>query len=300
MRKLRFSGVPEQIAGAEPVPGPGQLLVRSELAGVGVGLVRMIASDTTIDPGGEIAGVIVAVGSGIAPEWVGRRVAGVVFEGAYAEYVLAAPALVTEIPDEVVAADALAIVRGGLVALGALRAGRFGAGESIMITGAASGSGHLAVQLAKALGASRVVAAVSSAEKAEFVRECGADAVVTYDEPWTERVDVVLDGVGGELVQRGVEILAPHGRLVAYSAGRGTVDANSLLADLKTVTGFSIGLLSRTRPDLIDAYRAELWKLLAAGLIRPRHTVLPFEGIDAAIDLIATRRNLGRVMIRTA
>ncbi|MFB7721356.1 zinc-binding dehydrogenase [Nocardia sp. NPDC056100] len=300
MRKLRFSGVPEQIAGAEPVPGPGQLLVRSELAGVGVGLVRMIASDTTIDPGGEIAGVVVAVGSGIAPEWVGRRVAGVVFEGAYAEYVLAAPALVTEIPDGVVAADALAIVRGGLVALGALRAGRFGAGESIMITGAASGSGHLAVQLAKALGASRVAAAVSSAEKAEFVRECGADAVVTYDEPWTERVDVVLDGVGGELVQRGVEVLAPHGRLVAYSAGRGTVDANSLLADLKTVTGFSIGLLSRTRPDLIDSYRAELWKLLAAGLIRPRHTVLPFEGIDAAIDLIATRRNLGRVMIRTA
>ncbi|MFF2552807.1 zinc-binding dehydrogenase [Nocardia sp. NPDC058058] len=300
MRKLRFSGVPERIAGAEPVPGPGQLLVRSELAGVSVGLVRMIAADTAVDPGGEIAGTVVGVGPDIAPEWVGRRVAGVVFEGAYAEYVLAAPALVTAIPDGVAAADALAIARGGLVALGALRAGRFAAGESIMITGAASGSGHLAVQSAKALGASRVVAAVGSAEKAEFVRECGADAVVTYDEPWTERVDVVLDGVGGELVQRGVEILAPHGRLVAYSAGRGTVDANSLLADLKTVTGFSVGLLSRTRPDLIDSYRAELWKLLAAGLIRPRHTVLPFEGIDAAIDLVATRRNLGRVMIRTA
>lgn len=299
MRKLRFSGVAEQIVEAEPIAGPGQLLVRSELAGVGVGLVRMIASDAAADPGGEIAGTVVAVGPDIAPEWLGRRVAGVVFEGAYAEYVLAAPVLVTEIPAGVLVADALAIARGGLVALGALRAGRFQPGESIMITGAASGSGHLAVQLAKALGASRIVAAVGSAAKAEFVRDCGADVVVTYDEPWTERVDVLLDGVGGELVQRGVEVLAPHGRLVAYSAGRGAVDANSLLADLKTVTGFSVGLLSRTRPDLIDSYRAELWKLLAAGLIRPRHTVLPFEGIDAAIDLIATRRNLGRVMIRT-
>lgn len=311
MRKMQFSSRPEPITVPEPVPGPGRLLVRTELSGVGVGLVRMLAAGDAVDPGGEIVGTVVAVGPDVAPEWIGKRVGGVVFEGAYAEYASAVPALVTEIPEGVDATDALAVVRGGLVALGAVRASRFTAGESVLITGAASGSGHLAVQLVKALGASRVIAAVSSADKAEFVRECGADAVVTYDEPWTEmrvetdrclpvRVDVVLDGVGGELVQRGVEALAPHGRLVAYSAGRGAVDVNSLLADLKTVTGFSVGLLSRTRRDLIESYRAELWKLLADGRLRPRHTVLPLERIDEAIELIASRRNLGRMMVRTA
>jgi NADPH:quinone reductase len=64
-------------------------------------------------------------------------------------------------------------------------------------------------------------------------------------------VDVVLDGVGGELIQRGVDALAPFGRLVAFSAGGGTVDAESLLAGLESVIGFSIGLVNQTRPDLV-------------------------------------------------
>lgn len=299
MLKMQFSGLRKLVDVARPAPGPGQLLVRSELVGVHLGLVRTLDADNAADPGAEVVGAVVEVGPDVDAEWIGKRVGGVVFSGAYAEYVLAAPTLMTELPAGVEAADALAVVRGGLVAMGALRAGRFAAGESIMITGAASGSGHIAVQLARALGASRVIAAVGAADKAEFVRECGADAVLTYDEPWTERVDVILDGVGGDQVRRGVEVLAPHGRLVAYSAGRGAVEVNSLLAELGTVTGFSVGLLARTRPEVIESYRAELWKLLADGKIRPRHTVLPLDRIDDAVRLIETRGNLGRVMVRT-
>ena len=77
--------------------------------------------------------------------------------------------------------------------------------------------------------------------------------------------DLVLDGVGGDLVQRGVDALAPFGRLVAFSADSGTVDTGSLLVGLKSVIGFSIGLVNRTRPDLVAQRRAELWDLLAAG-----------------------------------
>ncbi|MCU1646299.1 MAG: NADPH:quinone reductase [Nocardia sp.] len=300
MRKIHFSGHPAQLTVPEPVPGPGQLLIRTQLAGVHLGMIRMIKADSSSDPGAEIVGTVAAAGPEVAPDWIGKRVGGVVFAGAHAEYVLAAPALMTEIPAGVQSADALAVVRGGLVALGALRAGRFTAGESVLITAAASGSGHLAVQLAKALGASRVVAAVRSADKAEFLRDCGADAVITYDEPWTESVDIVLDGVGGDLLQRSVETLAPQGHLVAYSAGGGSVDVNSLLAHLKTVTGFSVGMLSRTRPDLIDSYRSELWELLSAGHLRPHHTVFPLENINKAVELIESRRNLGRVIVQTA
>jgi NADPH2:quinone reductase len=170
----------------------------------------------------------------------------------------------------------------------------------VLVTAAASGTGHLAVQLAKALGAARVVAAVGSGDKAGFVRECGADEAVAYDDPsWGEPVDLVLDGVGGDLVQRGVDALGPFGRLVAFSAGGGTVDAGSLLGGLKSVTGFTIGLLGRTDPELIDQRRAELWDLHAAGRLRPRHVEFPLEEISEAIALVATRRNLGRVVLRT-
>lgn len=302
MRKISFaSGRPAGVVDESvPVPGPGQLLVRTEAVGVGIAMVRMLEAGDAVRPGGEMVGTVVAAGPDVAGFKVGDRVGGVVFEDVYAEIVVADPALVSRVPAEADAGAALALVRGGLVALSALRAGNVTAGESVLVTSAASGSGHLAVQLAKALGAARVVAAVGSAGKAGFVRQCGADEVVTYSQPtWGDPVDLVLDGAGGELVQRGVDALAPFGRLVAFSAGGGTVDAGSLLGGLKSVTGFSIGLVSRTQPDLITQRRAELWDLLAAGQLNPKCVVLPFEEITHAIDLVATRTNLGRVVLRT-
>ncbi|WP_344891005.1 zinc-binding dehydrogenase [Actinomadura meridiana] len=109
---------------------------------------------------------------------------------------------------------------------------------------------------------------------------------------------MVLDGVGGDLVQRGVDALRPHGRLVAFSAGGGSVDTGSLLGGLKTVSGFSIGLVSREQPELVDQMRAELWRLLAAGDLHPAHTELSFEHVGEAVALVAERRNLGRVLLR--
>ncbi|MBF6176556.1 quinone oxidoreductase family protein [Nocardia blacklockiae] len=298
MRKIRFSGHPESVEQPRPAAGPGQLLVRAEVVGVHVGVLRMLRSGDAADPGGEMVGTVVAVGTGVSKSWLGKRVGGVVFEGVYAEYVVAAPALVTELPAGVDAADGLALVRGGLVAMGAVRAGRCAKGDTVLVTAAASGSGHLAVQIARALGATRVVGAVGSPDKAEFVRECGADAVVGYTEPWDDRFDVVVDGVGGDLVGRGVAALAPHGRFVAYSAGGGTVEVGGLLADLKTVTGFSVGLLSRAEPEVIESYRSELWKLLADNALRPHHELFAFDRITEALDLVATRRNKGRVALR--
>ena len=300
MRKIFFPpGLPAEVADAPiPVPGPGQLLIRTEAVGVGVGLVRMLRTDDAVRPGGEMVGTVVAGGPEVAGFEIGDRVGGVVFEDVYADIVLADPRLVSHVPAEVDAAAALALVRGGLIAISALRAGHVAPGESVLVTAAASGTGHLAVQLAKALGAARVVAAVGSTDKAGFVRQCGADEVVTYSQPsWGDPVNLVLDGVGGELVQRGVDALAPFGRLVAFSAG-GTVDTGSLLGGLKSVIGFSIGLVNQTRPDLVIQRRTELWDLLAAGRLNPKYADLPLEEITKAIDLVATRSNLGRVVLR--
>ena len=302
MRKIFFpAGRPAQVAGAPvPVPGPEQLLVRTEAVGVGVGLVRMLRAGDAVRPGGEMVGTVVAATPDVAGFEIGDRVGGVVFEDLYADIVLADPRLVSHVPAEVDAAAALALVRGGLIALSTLRAVHVAPGESVLVTAAASGTGHLAVQLAKALGAARVVAAVGSADKAGFVRQCGADEVVTYSQPsWSDPVDLVLDGVGGDLVQRGVDALTPFGRLVAFSADSGTVDTASLLGGLKSVIGFSIGLVNRTRPDLVTQRRTELWDLLAAGRLNPKYVDLPLEAITKAIDLVATRSNLGRVVLRT-
>lgn len=302
MRKIFFPpGLPAEVADAPiPVPGPAQLLIRAEAVGVGVGLVRMLRTDDAVRPGGEMVGTVVAAGPEVAGFEIGDRVGGVVFEDVYADIVLADPRLVSHVPAEVDAAAALALVRGGLIAISTLRAGHVAPGESVLVTAAASGTGHLAVQLAKALGAARMVAAVGAADKAGFVRQCGADEVVTYSQPsWGDPVDLVLDGVGGELVQRGVDALAPFGRLVAFSAGGGTVDTGSLLGALKSVIGFSIGLVNQIRPDLVTQRRTELWDLLAAGRLNPKYVDFPLEEITQAIDLVATRSNLGRVVLRT-
>jgi NADPH:quinone reductase len=302
MRKIFFpAGQPAEVADAPvPAPGSGQLLVRTEAVGVGIGLVRMLRAGDAVRPGGEMVGTVVAVGPDVAGFEIGDRVGGVAFEDVYAEFVLADPRLVSHVPAEVAAAAALALVRGGLIALSVLRAGYVSPGESVLVTAAASGTGHLAVQLAKPLGAARVVAAVGSADKAGFVRQCGADEVVTYSQPsWGDPVDLVLDGVGGHLVQRGVDALNPFGRLVAFSARGGAVDTGSLLGGLKSVIGFSIGLVNRTQPDLVTQRRNELWDLLAADRLNPKYVDLPLEEITKAIDLVATRSNLGRVVLRT-
>ncbi|SNQ51342.1 conserved hypothetical protein [Frankia canadensis] len=306
MRTILFSGrgPVEVVQRTAPTPGPGQLLVRTEAIGVGVGLVRQLTAAgerrEPVRPGSELVGTVVATGSEVTRFKIGDRVGGVVFEDAYADLALADPRLVGPVPADVDAAVALALVRGGLIASSVLEAGRLTEGESVLVTAAASGTGHLAVQLAKVLGAARVVAAVGSLDKACFVRECGADDVVTYSSvSWGEPVDLILDGVGGHLVQRGVDSLAAFGRLVAFSAGGGTIDAGSLLGGLKSVIGFAIGTVNRTRPELVERRRAELWDLLAAGQLRPRHVNVPFEKITNAIELVANRANQGRVVLRT-
>ena len=130
MHKIIFpAGRPAAVADAPmPVPGPGQLLVRTEAVGVGVGLVRMLRAGDAVRPGGEIVGTVVAAAPDVAGFEFGDRVGGVVFEDVYAENVLADPRLVSHVPAEAAAAAALALVRGGLIALSTLRVGHIARG----------------------------------------------------------------------------------------------------------------------------------------------------------------------------
>ncbi|MEV5833864.1 zinc-binding dehydrogenase [Nocardia sp. NPDC052112] len=305
MRRVQYqrSGGPEvlEVVSAEvPTPGPGELLVRVEAIGVTLPVVRKVREPREpIALGGEVAGEVVAVGEGVTSCMPGYRVTGLVFGHGYADYALLSAAMASPIPDGASAVDAVALVRSGLVALGALDAANPEPDESALITAAASGVGHLALQLARVRGAARVVAAVSDLAKADFLRDLGADEVVAYDqESWGAPVDYVLDAVGGDLLAPAIAALAPGGRLVAYSSGGGTIQAYDLLVGAKSVIGFQMARIARNSPDLYEHWRQELWQYFASGLLRPIvHAEFPLEDAAEAHAVIEDRSNLGKVIL---
>ncbi|WP_433759068.1 quinone oxidoreductase family protein [Nocardia sp. CA-135398] len=305
MRRVQYqrSGGPEvlEVVSAEvPTPGPGELLVRVDAVGVTLPVVRKVREQREpIALGGEVAGEVVAVGEGVTTCVPGYRVTGLVFGHGYADYALLSAAMASPIPDGASAVDAVALVRSGLVALGALDAANPKPDESALITAAASGVGHLALQLARVRGAARVVAAVSDLAKADFLHGLGADEVVAYDqESWGEPVDYVLDAVGGDLLTPAIAAVAPGGRLVAYSSGGGTIQAYDLLVGAKSVIGFQMARIARNSPDLYEHWRQELWQYFASGLLRPAvHAEFPLEDAAEAHAVIEDRSNLGKVIL---
>ncbi|MGW8761578.1 quinone oxidoreductase family protein [Streptomyces sp. NPDC055815] len=305
MRRVRHevTGGPEVLFVEEapvPEPGPGELLVRSEAVGVTLPAVRKVREAAEPGPlGGEVAGTVAAVGEGVTGYSVGDRVTGLCFSHAYAELALVHEVLASHIPDGATAVDAVALVRSGLVARGAYEAGHPRPGDAVTVTAAASAVGTLALQYARAGGASRVVAAVGSPDKAEFVRSLGADEVVLYeDESWGDPVDIVIDGVGGELLGPAVRALAPGGRLVAFSSGGGTIDAYELLVRGASVIGFQMAAIARGKPEVYARWRDELWDLHRDRVLCPRVAAeIPLAEAARAHELVESRRNLGKVVL---
>ncbi|MEU4199015.1 zinc-binding dehydrogenase [Streptomyces sp. NPDC026294] len=311
MRRVRFHtyGGPEVLRVEEtraPEPGPGELLVRTEAIGVTLPSVRRTRGDGNGGGvplpavlGGEVAGEVVGLGPDVTGFTAGDRVTSLSFTGSYTEAATVPAAMAARIPDAASSVDAVALVRGGQVALAALATAAPADGESVLITGAAGATGHLAVQLAKLRGVPRVVAAVGSAAKADFLYGLGADEVVTYEEAsWGEPVDIVLDGVGGELLPRAVAALAPGGRLVFFASGGGTVPAYDLLAGSKTITGLTMARFAATRPELYARHGAELWDHFFAGRLRAAvHARVPLAEAARAHEIIEARANLGKVVL---
>lgn len=321
MRRVRYHrhGGPEVLTVEEaevPEPGPGELLVHSEAIGVSLPAVRRVRDTGVPLPGvlgGEVAGEVAAVGPGVTGFAVGDRVVAVSFTDSYADFAVAPTTTASHIPDGVDCNRAAALLRGGQVALAALASAAPAGGDrplggaSVLVTGAAGGVGQLAVQLARLRGADRVTAAVSSRRKADFLYGLGVDGVVTYGSPaWgSAPADVVLDGVGGEVLPRALEATAPWGRLVYYASGGGSVPAHVLLSGCRTVTGVSMRGFSTRHPELYAAHAGELWR---HALDEPRpghpglhvriHAELPLAEAARAHEIIEARANLGKVVLR--
>jgi NADPH2:quinone reductase len=319
MRRVRYYeyGDPDVLRLEEapvPEPGPGQVRLRSEVIGANFVDTRFRQGASGIFrrplpgiPTGDVVGTVVATGDGVDAGIVGRRVASLV-EDAFADEVLADASWLAPVPDGVDDGMASMLPMGGPVARGVLRIGRLAPGETVLVHAAAGGIGHLAVQLAKLLGAGTVVATAGSAAKLDLVRGLGADVAVDYTDPdWPERVraaaprgvDLVLDSVAGPMLERSVELLAPLGRLVVYGAAGGEPGpVPATLYALRSIVGFSVLAWRDARPEEARADVTDVAEHAAAGRLRTVvHTRLPLTDAAEAHRILEGRQQLGRVLL---
>lgn len=310
-------GPPEELALAEvadPVPAPGQLLVRVHAAAVNFPDVLFIAGKYQIKipppfiPGNEIAGEVVAIGNGVTTPQ-GQRVFGTTF-GAFAELAVLDAATAAPVPDGVDFASAAAFGVTYRTAYHALRSvARVAPGEWVVVLGAAGGVGLAAVDLAVAMGA-RVLAAASSPKKLDLCRERGAEATVDYDnedlklrirELTGDSARVVLDPVGGSYAEPALRGLARGGMFVTLGYAAGSIPAIPLnLVMLKdiTVRGMEIRTFADDYPDECARDIAELSQMFADGKIRPYIGArFPLAETAAALRFVADRKVLGKVII---
>ena len=205
----------------EPQPGPHDVLVEVGAFAVNRGELSLIQQRSSgWAPGQDVAGVVVAAaGDGTGPA-AGTRVVGIADGGGWSERVPVPSHRVAALPDSATFAEAASLPVAGLTALRALRTGGSLLGRRVLITGASGGVGSFAVQLARAAGA-RVSALVSSKARAEVVTGLGAAEVLTELGPDTGPFDLVLDGVGGQVLTAAVRRLAPGGLVTAYGVASG-------------------------------------------------------------------------------
>jgi NADPH:quinone reductase len=283
----RFGGpeVLELVELPDPVPTGDLQRLRVESAGVNYADTHQAANDylarqtLPLVPGAEAVGRLDD----------GSRVVSLLSGGGYAEQALAHPATTFAIPDSVDDATALAFVLQGTTAWHLLRtSAHISPGESVVVVSAAGGVGSLAVQLAREMGASRVIATASSEDKRELARELGADVAVEAgdgvsateleaafrDANEGRPVDIVLEMTGGAVFDASLAALAPFGRVVAYGMASRTpptpIEVGRLMGTSRSVIGFWLMHALRLPGGLRPAME-ELLALHTGGRLRAVH-----------------------------
>ena len=290
----------------DPEPAEGEVVVDVARAGMNFADTHQRQNDylakaeLPLIPGGEIAGTTAD----------GRRVAAMLANGGYAERVAVHEAALVPIPDEVSFDQAAGVLLQGLTAWALLRlSARVSAGESVVVEAAAGGTGTLAVQLAKAIGA-RVIGLASTPEKRELVARLGADATLdSRSDRMTEellaanggeQVDVVLQMSGGQAFEQQMEAIAPFGRMVAFgiaSREPNEVETQRLMRKSRSVVGFWLVHLLR-RPDLLKRGISEVLGAVASGELEVViGGVYPMSDAATAQIELAERRTQGKLLL---
>ena len=259
-------------------------------------------------PGSEVAGTVRSAPNDSVLKQ-GDRVAAFCFLGGFAEVAVAPAHMTFPLANELDFAQGAALILNYHTAYFCLSMrGRLRDGETVLVHGAAGGVGTASIQVAKGLGA-RVIAVVSSDEKAAVATEAGADEVLRADGEWKDEakalggVDIVLDPVGGDRFTDSLRSLKERGRLVVVGFTGGSipeVKVNRLLLNNTEVVGAAWGAFVMTKSEVSAEIQAELDKLIAGGFVRPPVGArFPLDQAAEALKLIDGRQATGKVVLET-
>ena len=316
---LRLAEVPE------PVPAPGELLVRVRACAINFPDVLIIEDKYQLKPprpfapGGEVAGEVEAVGEGADGWSVGDRLIAVPGFGGLVEKIVITARIAFRLPGDRSFEEGAALLLTYATSIHALAdRGRLQSGQTLLVLGAAGGVGLAAVELGKAMGAN-VVAAVSSEEKAQAARDAGADEALVYPAGPFDRdgqkvlsqqfkdavgpagADVIFDPVGGDYTEPALRSIAWEGRylVVGFPAGIPKLPLNLTLLKSCDVCGVFWGAFAMRDPAANAAHVQQLFKWWDEGKIAPRiSATYPLERAGEAITAIAERRAIGKLVVQ--
>ncbi|MEE8507251.1 MAG: NAD(P)H-quinone oxidoreductase [Kiloniellales bacterium] len=303
-----------------PEPGEGEVLIKVAAAGVNRPDVMQRqggyppppgASDI---PGLEIAGAVAALGPGVTGLKAGDQVLALVTGGGYAEYCAAPAAQCLPVPKGLDLNEAAAIPETFFtVWTNVFDRGGLQAGESLLVHGGSSGIGTTAIQLAHAFGA-RVFTTAGSAEKCRACESLGAERAINYrEEDFVEvvkeatgnaGVNVILDMVGGDYIQRNIKALAPDGRLcyIAFLGGsKAEVDFLPMMLKRITISGSTLRARSvEFKAEIAQNLKKNVWPLIEAGTVKPiLHETFPLAEAAAAHRLMESSAHIGKIVLIT-
>lgn len=301
-----------------PSPGEGEVLIRVRAAGINYADTMrrrdqyLVRQQFPFTPGSEVAGTIAEAGPGVENTSEGDRVVTLLDTGGYAEYAVAPASSLIPMPDDLGFEEAAAVPLQGLTAYHVIKtSAALREGESVLVHAAAGGVGTLAVQMAKLLGAGKVIATAGSEEKRELALALGADVAIDYTEDgWPEKVreatggrgaDIILEMVGADFPEKNLKCLATFGRMVVYGAAsgdRGQIVPAALMNRCHAVVGFWLVRITH-RPDLLVPSLEETLGWISSGDLKL--TIGATYPLDRAAEAHADlegRKTTGKLILR--
>ncbi|MCZ4280839.1 NAD(P)H-quinone oxidoreductase [Kiloniella laminariae] len=304
-----------------PIPKENEVLIKVAYAGVNrpdviqrQGLYPPPPGESDI-PGLEVSGTIVETGPNTPTLHIGDKVTALVGGGGYAEYCLAPARQCLPIPNGLTMEQAAALPETYFtVWSNVFDRCLLKSGETFLVHGGTSGIGTTAIQLAKAFGA-KVITTAGSSEKCEVCLSLGADLAINYrSEDFVEKskaftgkkgVDVLLDMVGGDYIQKDISALATEGRLcfIAFLGGpQTTVNFMPVMLKRLTITGSTLRARSGDfKYDVAEKLRKHVWPLLETGKVAPvLYQTLPLDLAAEAHKLMESSQHVGKIMLKVA
>jgi NADPH2:quinone reductase len=319
--EAKAAGGPEVLVPAErpvPLPGPGEVLIKVEAAGINRPDVLQRQGNYPAPKGAsdllglEVAGKVAALGPGSTRFKEGDSVCALVNGGGYAEFVVAPEATTLPAPRELSMAEAAALPEAVFTVWhNVFERAALKPGEWLLVHGGASGIGTTAIPIAVALGA-KVMATVGSAEKAHVCKELGAARAINYrEEDFVEIVrettgghgaDVILDMVGGDYIERDLKAAALEGRIVQIAFIKGSkveLDLMRLMLRRLTLTGSTLRVQNaEAKARMANAIEERVWPLIDEGRFRPViDSTFPLKDAAAAHRRIDDPSHIGKIVL---